>query len=75
MARWVHPDKRQLARKGGQSVPDEKRPFSQDHELASEAGRKGAGGSHRGDKAGVMRFPVQFVIARVRTPCLRHRDR
>jgi general stress protein YciG len=32
---------RGIARKGGQSVPDEKRSFSQDRELASEAGRKG----------------------------------
>lgn len=32
---------REIARKGGQSVPDEKRSFSKDHELASEAGRKG----------------------------------
>jgi hypothetical protein len=32
---------KEIARKGGQSVPDEKRSFSQDHELASEAGRKG----------------------------------
>ena len=32
---------RDIARKGGQSVPDEKRSFSQDRELASEAGRKG----------------------------------
>jgi uncharacterized protein len=33
-----------IASKGGQSVPDEKRSFSQDRELASEAGRKG--GNH-----------------------------
>ena len=32
---------RDIARKGGESVPDEKRSFSKDHELASEAGRKG----------------------------------
>jgi uncharacterized protein len=32
---------REIARMGGQSVPDEKRSFSQDRELASEAGRKG----------------------------------
>lgn len=30
-----------IASKGGQSVPDEKRSFSKDHELAAEAGRKG----------------------------------
>ena len=33
---------REIARKGGQSVPNEKRSFSKDHELASKAGRKGA---------------------------------
>lgn len=38
----MDPDKqRDIASKGGQSVPDEKRSFSQDRELASEAGRKG----------------------------------
>lgn len=31
----------EAGRKGGQSVPDEKRSFSQDPDLASEAGRKG----------------------------------
>jgi general stress protein YciG len=30
-----------IASKGGQSVPPEKRSFSQDPELAAEAGRKG----------------------------------
>jgi uncharacterized protein len=30
-----------IARKGGQSVPDEKRSFSQNRGLAAEAGRKG----------------------------------
>ena len=32
---------RAIASKGGQSVPDEKRSFSQNRELAAEAGRKG----------------------------------
>jgi general stress protein YciG len=32
---------RKIASKGGESVPDEKRSFSQDRELAAEAGRKG----------------------------------
>jgi general stress protein YciG len=32
---------REIARKGGQSVPDEKRSFSQNPELAAMAGRKG----------------------------------
>jgi general stress protein YciG len=39
---------REIARKGGQSVPDEKRSFSKDPELASEAGRKGGEHSHGG---------------------------
>lgn len=32
---------REIARKGGESVPSEKRSFSQDPSLAAEAGRKG----------------------------------
>ena len=32
---------RAIASKGGQSVPDEKRSFSQDPSLAAQAGRKG----------------------------------
>ena len=38
----MDPEKqRAIARKGGQSVPNEKRSFSQNHELAAKAGRKG----------------------------------
>jgi uncharacterized protein len=37
---------REIARKGGRSVPDEKRSFSQNRQLASEAGRKGGHSSH-----------------------------
>lgn len=33
--------RRAIARKGGESVPNEKRSFSQNPGLASEAGRKG----------------------------------
>jgi general stress protein YciG len=43
---------REIASKGGQSVPDEKRSFSKDRELAAEAGRKGgqeSGGGNRGE--------------------------
>jgi uncharacterized protein len=53
---------REMASKGGQSVPDEKRSFSQDPELAAEAGRKGGesrsgsqqsqGGSRGGQQSG-----------------------
>jgi len=32
---------REIARKGGESVPDEKRSFSKDRQLAAEAGREG----------------------------------
>ena len=32
---------REIARKGGRSVPDEKRSFSRDSDLAAAAGRKG----------------------------------
>jgi general stress protein YciG len=39
---------REIARKGGASVPDDKRSFSQDRDLASEAGRKGGEASHGG---------------------------
>ncbi len=40
---------REIASKGGRSVPAEKRSFSQDRGLASQAGRKGgqASGSTR----------------------------
>ena len=43
----------EIARKGGRSVPSEKRSFSQNHDLASEAGRKGGHSSHgrRGEAA------------------------
>ena len=35
---------REIARKGGESVPNEKRSFSQNRELAASAGRKGGRG-------------------------------
>ncbi|KQK29111.1 stress-induced protein [Bosea thiooxidans] len=41
---------RDIASKGGQSVPAEKRSFSQDSELASEAGKKGGESSHGGQQ-------------------------
>lgn len=42
---------REIASKGGQSVPQEKRSFSQDRELAAQAGRKG-GQNSRGGRQG-----------------------
>jgi uncharacterized protein len=45
---------REIARRGGESVPAEKRSFSQNRELASAAGRKGgeASGGARQRRAG-----------------------
>lgn len=40
---------REIASKGGRSVPADKRSFSQDRELASSAGRKGGQSTGRGD--------------------------
>jgi general stress protein YciG len=45
---------REIARKGGRSVPNEKRSFSQNHQLASEAGRKGGHSSHGSRRAPVV---------------------
>ncbi|WP_074078406.1 general stress protein [Microvirga massiliensis] len=43
------PDKqREIASKGGKSVPSEKRSFSQNRNLASHAGRKGGQASRGG---------------------------
>jgi general stress protein YciG len=40
-------ERREIAKKGGESVPVEKRSFSRDRDLASEAGRKGGGSRDR----------------------------
>lgn len=40
-ARMDRAKQREIARKGGANVPNEKRSFAQNRELASEAGRKG----------------------------------
>lgn len=45
---------REIARKGGESVPAEKRSFSQNHELAAQAGRKG-GQASQGSRNSAMR--------------------
>lgn len=44
---------REIARKGGESVPNKKRSFSQERELAAQAGRKGGEASQ-----GARRKPV-----------------
>jgi general stress protein YciG len=41
---------REIAKKGGASVPNEKRAFSKDKDLAAEAGRKGGNVSRRGGR-------------------------
>lgn len=48
---------REIARKGGSSVPDEKRSFSQDHNLAVRAGKKG-GESVRAENRTYARDPA-----------------
>ena len=52
---------REIASKGGQSVPDEKRSFSQDRALAAQAGRKG--GEARGRKASLAAQHRDQVVA------------
>lgn len=42
--------RREIARKGGASVPSEKRSFAKDRDLASEAGRKGGAASRGGGR-------------------------
>jgi len=41
-------EQKDIAKKGGESVPPEQRPFSKDPNLASEAGRKGGESSQGG---------------------------
>ena len=43
---------KQIASMGGRAVPDEKRSFSQNRQLASEAGRKGGYSSHGNRRSG-----------------------
>ncbi len=48
----MSPDRRrEIARKGGLSVPSEKRSFSQDRELAASAGQRGGRASQGGQKS------------------------
>src|SRR4051812_18820279 len=49
---------REIASKGGRSVPAEKRSFSQDRELASSAGRKGGQSTGTGRAEGGRRLIV-----------------
>jgi len=49
----MSPEKRrEIARLGGAAVPNEKRSFSQSHDLAAKAGRKGGENSHGGGRKG-----------------------
>jgi general stress protein YciG len=43
--------KSKISSKGGRSVSHQNRSFSKDHELASQAGRKGGEHSHRGQRS------------------------
>jgi hypothetical protein len=42
--------RREIARKGGASVPGEKRSFAEDRDLAANAGRKGGSSSRGGGR-------------------------
>lgn len=42
--------RREIARKGGASVPGDKRSFAKDRDLAASAGRKGGETSHGGGR-------------------------
>ena len=50
--------RREIARKGGASVPDEKRSFSQDRALAAAAGRKGGEAYHGGGLTARVQLPL-----------------
>ncbi|WP_394760584.1 general stress protein [Phenylobacterium sp.] len=43
--------RREIARKGGASVPSEKRSFAKDRDLAAAAGRKGGESSRGGGRS------------------------
>jgi general stress protein YciG len=53
---------REIARKGGRSVPKEKRSFSRDPQLAAEAGRKG-GNSVPGEQRSFARNRALAAMA------------
>jgi general stress protein YciG len=42
--------RREIARRGGASVPSEKRSFAQDRDLAANAGRMGGGATRGGGR-------------------------
>ena len=50
----MDPDRRrEIARKGGASVPGEKRSFTRDRDLAANAGRKGGSSSRGGGRPSI----------------------
>ena len=51
----MDPDRRrEIARKGGASVPGEKRSFTRDRDLAANAGRKGGSSSRGGGRPPII---------------------
>jgi general stress protein YciG len=48
---------REIASKGGRSVPPEERSFSKDRSLAAQAGRKGGEASHGGRRTAAAQTP------------------
>jgi general stress protein YciG len=69
---------REIASKGGQSVPAAKRSFSQDRRLAAEAGRKGGQSSHGGGRkqGGPEQMPAASapISGHTGTPSEENRD-
>jgi len=50
--------RREIARRGGASVPREKRSFAQDRDLAANAGRKGGSASRGGGRRPSSLAPI-----------------
>jgi general stress protein YciG len=48
---------REIASKGGRSVPPQERSFSKDRSLAAQAGRKGGEASHGGRRMATAQTP------------------
>src|ERR1700759_131254 len=61
----MNPDRRrEIARKGGASVPGEKRSFAKDRDLAASAGRKGGEASRGGGRTRGSRWARRSAIAK-----------
>ncbi len=59
---------REIASKGGRSVPPEERSFSKDRALAAQAGRKGGEASHGGRRAPSSANAAPSPVTGVQSP-------